>query len=505
VILRLLGKGNVPMNHTTFRSTVAAAALALAAITGCTDDFTGINTNPNAPTAVSARYLLPAVITSSVDELLGTGLDRGVASLWVQHYARLQYTGTDRYIVEPNFSDGYWRSLYRGPVVDVNEIIERANDRASNNEAAVGMILKAWIFHNMTDLWGDIPYVQAGTGRDEGGTTTPAYDRQVEVYTGLLSQLSQAAQMIDLSEPGFGGVQFRGSSGNPDLLYLGDMFKWQLWANSLRLRIGMRLSEIDPGTAQSAVAAAVASGVFMSRAQEARLDYPGTPPNENPMYLAFKERPGDFRVSKTLVDTLKALNDPRLPIYAEPNADGEYEGMPNGLVDEHGIPFTAVSKVGEWFLRANTPAVIQSYEEVLFLQAEAAARGWGGGDPATLYAEAIAESMRRFDIDEVEIDAYLASPEVEYDPPRGMAQIALQKWIALYDQGPEAWAEWRRTGIPSLTPGRDNLNSDRVPVRFPYPSSEETTNKAQLQEALSGQGLGGLDSQLNTALWWDAR
>ncbi|HKJ03931.1 MAG TPA: SusD/RagB family nutrient-binding outer membrane lipoprotein, partial [Longimicrobiales bacterium] len=132
------------MINANLRPTVTAVVLALAVTSGCTDDFTGINENPNAPTDVASRYLLPTVITSAVTNLLGTGLDRGVASLWVQHYASLQYTGTDRYIIEPSFSDGYWRNLYRGPIVDVNDIIDRANEQGTVNDAAVGMILRAW-------------------------------------------------------------------------------------------------------------------------------------------------------------------------------------------------------------------------------------------------------------------------------------------------------------------------------------------------------------------------
>lgn len=484
--------------------TTIALALALAAAgAGCTEDFTSINTNPNAPTEVGVQYLLPAAIQESMSDLLGTGFDRGTASTWVQHYAALQYTTTDRYFIDPTFSDDLWEDLYTGALVDFNSIAVLAQEAGAANQQAVGMIMKSWMFLNMTDIWGDVPYNEALTGSrvGAGGTITPRYDPGQDVYRGLLADLTAASNMISPTAPLFPDV-FRGTVGNPDLLYSGDMERWRLFANSLRLRVAMRLVDADQGTAAAEAASAIGAGVFASRNDEAKLDYLGVPPNENPMAPAFKARPGDYRISSSLVDTLTALNDARLFIYAEPNQDGEYVGMPNGLVDEHGIPFEAVSRVGNWFLDPATPAWIMSYAEVLLLQAEAAVRGFAGGDPADYYHDAIRASMETYGIPSDEIDAYLNQDVVRYDPSRGLQQIGLQMWIALYDVGPEAYAYWRRTGIPTLTPARDNLNNGMIPVRLPYPSSEQSVNGANLQEAVSRQGLSSSDPW-NTPVWWD--
>jgi hypothetical protein len=481
---------------------VGIGALALAAIAafGCTEDFTEVNINPNAPTAVPVQYLLPAGIQDAVNDLLGTGFDRGTASTWVQHYAALQYTGTDRYDISPTFGDGTWSGLYTGALVDFDLVVDLAVESGNANQQAVGMIMQEWMFLNMTDLWGDIPYSEALGGSSEGGTITPRYDSQQEIYTGILANLAAASQMIDPNGSLFPDV-FRGTTDNPDLIYEGDMELWRRFANSLRLRVAMRLTEVDPGTAGSAAAAAISAGVFQSNADDAMLRYLGVPPNENPMAPAFKARPGDYRVSNSVIDTLLALNDPRIPIYAQPNQDGEYVGMPNGLVEEHGIQFEAVSRVGEWFLEPETPAWIMSYAEVLLLRAEAAQRGFAGGSAAQLYEDGIRANMETYGIASADIDAYLAQPGVAYDPAQGLAQIAVQLWIALYDQGPEAYATWRRTGYPRLSPGRDNLNNDQIPVRLPYSSTEQALNNANLQEAISRQGLG--TEEWNVRLWWD--
>jgi hypothetical protein len=477
-----------------------AFAVAILAAVGCTDDFTDINTNPNAPTAVPVQYLLPAGIQDAVNDLLGTGFDRGTASTWVQHYAALQYTGTDRYDIGPTFGDGTWSGLYTGALVDFDKMVDLATETGNANQQAVGMIMREWMFMNMTDLWGDIPYSEALGGSSEGGTITPRYDTQADVYAGILANLTAASGMINPSEPLFPDV-FRGTIDNPDLIYGGEMGMWRKFANSLRLRAAMRLAEVDQGTASSAASAAVNAGVFESSADDAMLAYPGVPPNENPMAPAFKARPGDYRISNSLVDTLLALNDPRLPVYADVNRDGEYVGMPNGLVEEHGIAFEAVSRVGELFLEPDQPAWIMSYAEVLFLRAEAAQRGFAGGVAADLYEQGIRASMGTYGISSGAVDTYLEQPGVVYDPAQGLAQIGVQMWIALYDQGPEAYAYWRRTGYPSMTPARDNLNNGQIPVRLPYSSTEQSLNNTNLQEAMSRQGFGV--GEWNTRVWWD--
>ena len=460
---------------------------------GCTDDFTDINSNPNAPVDVGVRYLLPAGIADAVNDILGTGFDRGTASVWVQHYARLQYGDIDRYDIDGSYSDGLWAALYTGALVDFDAIVTKASATGNTNQAAVGRIMRAWMYHNMTDLWGNIPYTQALSGND--GNITPAYDDASSVYSAVLGELKTASSAISASGSLFGDA-FRGTTGNPDLIYQGDMAKWQMFANSLRLRMAMRTQNA------SEASAAISDGVFQANADDAKLSWPGMPPNENPMSPAFIQRPGDFRISKSMVDNLVAYDDPRLSIYAEPaELTGEYRGMPNGVTDSHGIEFTEVSKVGEWFLRPNAPTWIISYAEVSLLQAEAAQRGFAGGDAASLYEAGVRASMETYGISATDIDTYLAQSSVAYNAATGLDQIAQQMWFALYDQGPEAWAYFRRTDVPNLVPGPDNVNNDKIPVRLPYPQSESSVNGANLSAAIAAQGLGS--DSWNAPLFWD--
>ncbi len=235
------------------------------------------------------------------------------------------------------------------------------------------------------------------------------------------------------------------------------------------------------------------------------LHWPGSP-YENPLYenRVVKAR-DDHGISATMVDTLKSLNDPRLFLYAEPAAsDGEYRGHHNGMgAIPEGTSLDDYSRIGNFwrFDGASTPTMIMTYSEVLFLQAEAAWRGWIAGDPATLYSEAIRANMEQYrpvGPTDTEIDDYLAQARVS--PDGTLEQILFQKWIALWMNGPEAWSDNRRTDLPLMTPGPD-LELSRIPVRWMYPDSEQSLNLANLRAGLGQQGMASVD--LVTPVWWD--
>jgi hypothetical protein len=341
----------------------------------------------------------------------------------------------------------------------------------------------------VTDLWGDVPYTEALRGMEEGGTTTPVFDSQQSIYNSILADLAAAPGMMDPS----GSVIEDG-----DLIYGGDLTYWAQFANSLRMRLAMRLSEVDPDKAEQEFTAAYAAGGFTSNADNAQLNYVGDGTWDYPIFAYERDR-DDHAVSATMVDTLKSLSDPRLPLYAKENVYGTYAGAPNGYDD---VPFRhdSVSRIGEPFTSATTPAVIMSYAEVLFLEAEAAERGWISADAGELYAAAITADMEWNGVPQGDIDAYLAQADVAYKGGAdGLRQIALQKWIALYGNGPEAYTEWRRTGYPELHAGPDAVNGGVIPVRLPYPSVEQALNGANLSQAISNQG----GASLNDPLWWD--
>lgn len=478
---------------------VVVAALAWG-LTACNEDLAGLNENPNAPEDVDPELLLPQAIQAATDQILGAGLFNleGLA-LFAQHYAKIQYPNEDRYELRPGSIDNAWSTLYGGVLKDVQTIIEKGEATGTDNHVAVGLILKSWVFSVMTDMWGDIPYSEALTFSNEGGTATPKYDRQSEIYPALLADLERAVGLLDADAEGFGAG---------DLLYGGDMDAWRKFANSLRLRLAVRIADANPTLAQQHFEAALNpanGGVFESNDEMAVLVYEGSPPNEHPLFEN-SERAGrdDHAISKTMVDMMLGWSDPRLAIYAEPNEDGVYQGMPNGMNDGHNVPLKKVSRIGDyWRGTPGAPAVILSYAEVLFLRAEGALRGWNaGGTEAALYEAAVRASLEQYGITGAAADAYVAQPGVAFSATAAVEQIATQKWLALYGNGAEAFAEVRRTGYPALVPGPYALevNGDEIPVRIPYPGTEQTLNGAALEAAIAAQG-GGND--FRTRVWWD--
>lgn len=474
------------MTHrsTTVRA-LATAALAAAAA-GCGDGLTDLNRNPNEPIDVGAEFLFPNAVEAAVSRVMGSGLHMDVTALWVQHYAESRYSEEDRYDLRDATVSTHWSSFYAGPLQDFQEVIEQGNQSGRPGVAAVGTVMRAWTFQVVTDLWGDIGYSEALRGRDPKAGNTVKYDPQKDVYAGLLGELRSASTALQSSPVPLGAS---------DLIYRGDAAKWRRFANSLRLRAAMRMSEADPALARSEFTAALADGVLASNADNAVFRYVDNGVNVHPIH-AYQRSRDDHAVSATLVNRLRSLSDPRLPVYATQNKGGYYKGMPNGSLEA--ISLDSLSRIGTYFSAANAPSVLMSYAEVLFLQAEAAERGWTGGNAAALYRQAITASMQQYGIAQAQIDAYLAQPATAY---AGLPSIGVQKWIALYGNGPEAYAEWRRTGHPALTAGPDALNDWRIPMRLPYPASEESLNAAALKEAIARQGGAGL----NDRVWWNRR
>ncbi|MBT8398669.1 MAG: SusD/RagB family nutrient-binding outer membrane lipoprotein [Gemmatimonadetes bacterium] len=476
------------------KSRVVALLVGLGlASAACSDGLTDINVNPNGPTAVPVATLIPTSIQGAVNKAFGTGEMLQHSGIWAQHFAQIQYPDEETGNVRDSRMNGYWDGYYIGALKDIQTVIEIGAEDGHVNAQGVGMIWKSWIFHIITDFWGDIPYSQALNGEEN---VIPAYDAQADVYAGLLADLTAGAGMLSSAGQDFGGG---------DLIYGNDFTKWRKFANSMRMRLAMRMSEVNPGTAQSAFVAAYQAGGFTSNDDNAMLQWTGAP-YENPFYENYLGR-DDNSISMKMVETLKDLNDPRLPLYAEPAAsDGEYRGHENGLDDvPAGVSLADISRIGNFWRRdgAATPSMIMTYSEVLFLQAEAAARGWIAGDAEALYMDAIEANMNQYDAQgagpsNAEIADYLASAEVAYT---GIDDIHLQKWIALFMNGSEAWANVRRVGVPDLPVGADLTWLGKIPVRFSYPSDEQSLNNASLQAALSAQGMSAPD--LVTRVWWD--
>jgi len=480
------------------RYKILSVFAALAVVTAC-GDLTSINKNPNGPEDVPPPSILPNVIQNIVGGANGVNsLNVRGGGLWVQYYSEIQYRDEDKYIVRSGTSGGW--GFYNGILEDVQRMISKGETSNIPNWSAVGRILKSYTYSVMTDAMGDLPYSQALKGDT---LLTPAYDTQQQIYNGMLADLAQAISEIDVSPTAFGFAK-------GDLMYGGKMAKWQKFANSLRLRLAIHLSNVDAAKAASEASAAVAAGVFTSNLDNASLMYLASSPNRNPIYNDARGR-DDYGMSKTYVDSLMSWNDPRLPVFAQLNADTDtaaitYQGFPNGLNDGEGTDLLFISRIGAfWREIPNAPMDLLTYSEVLFLEAEAAERGWIAGSAATFYNDAIRASFNQYSItDTTVINAYLAQPRVAYTPgATGLAQIAYQKWASMFMQGAESWTEVRRTGVPGIIPGCRALMR-HIPERLPYDDNEAVLNAANLATAVSAQGFSA-GNDISKPLWFTGR
>ncbi|WP_161622646.1 SusD/RagB family nutrient-binding outer membrane lipoprotein [Cesiribacter andamanensis] len=447
-----------------------------------------MNIDPNQPTRVPAENLLTQAQLSLNQLFWGRAANAEFAMLLVQHFAQNEYAEDSRYTMPAANFDGIWNTAYAGGLNDLEvaktivENNEAISDVVRANQIAVLEIMQVWAFHNLTDMFGDIPYSEALT--DE---PYPSYDPQSEIYPDLIRRLTEASAQIDPTAGSF-------SSG--DNIYRGDMEQWRLLANSLKLRIAMRMSDVNSSAASTAVAQAVADGVIMTHAQAATYEFDPQAALANPLYIdQVINRRDDFSVSETLLGYMQDENDPRVSAYANPNVSGNYVGMPYGLTDAEAFARKGnTSRPNDALRQQQSEAIIMGPVEVYFLLAEAAEKGYISGDAAEYYTDALELSMDYWGVSDAEATAYIAAHP--YSSANWREVIGTQKWVALYMQGLQAWAEWRRLDAPDLAfPAAADPSVSAIPVRAPYPAGEEGTNT----ENLAAVGVNGLA----TKMWWD--
>lgn len=481
--------------------TVAAVALGVLAFSGCQTDLTKINENPNAPENVP----LQNVLLRGMWDVANNSAERGYfgrwemlqhAENWTQHLAQPVYNNEDYYVPRAGIPENVWDETYTA-LQDLKDAKRLADEAGDDNAWAAAEVMTVVGFMLLTDYFGDIPYTEAL--RLDEGITAPSYDAQSAIYPDLISRLAAAAAMFDA-----GSIV---TWGDYDPVYEGDVDGWEMFANSLRLRLAMRMVNASSAAAQTAFEAAWASTIFTSVADEADIDWVGTYPSANPIYraLVYGGRAGDFRMSESLITRLSAFNDPRLDIYATPAAAGGVQrGLRNGNLPSEVDPATCgkaasetcttndYSTIGAYFLDAAAPSTLLSYAEVLFLGAEAAELGWnvGGATAAQLYDDAITASMEQVGVASGDITTYLgqASVGLTTGTYQGLDAIRVQKWIALYLSGLEAFADLRRYGwdwtTDAGTTGTDLVPADNsvlpageFPARLPSSEREELFNE----------------------------
>lgn len=504
--------------------------LSLAVLMSCTGEFEEMNTDPNSLMEVGAREMpfmfAKAQSASALNRSFYQTVQNLGADLYAQYFALTSTSfTTDRYVLVPDWQRRFWTVVYVETASQLKSIKENAEP--NSGEEALADILWVYAFHRLTDHFGPIPYFQAA----EPIETIP-YDSQDKIYADFFVRLDGAVKTLKALPEGT--TVFKGY----ELMYDGDIKKWIAFANTLRLRLALRISKVDPAKAKVEAEAAVSSGVLLTNAQNAFLKKatPGNDTNGLAQVAAWNE----FAMSSTMASYLKGYEDPRLSIYFQPNVtDGTFTSLRNGL------PATLLGKdrnkpagnsnVGTyWVTRTDTktfnpnltaPYHIMCAAEAYFLRAEGALNGWNmGGTAEELYNKGIRTSMEQWGVKTAQIDEYIQStkqPVAPGDDQNSPAvstitvkwsnnvaeqrqQIGTQKWLAIFPNGMEAWAEFRRSGYPEMYPvyQSDNslLPSGTFIKRVPFPLTEEANNKTELEK---GKALLGGPDNVATNLWWD--
>ncbi|PZX57725.1 SusD-like starch-binding protein associating with outer membrane [Algoriphagus ratkowskyi] len=450
-------------------------------LVGCNNFDDNININPNVPSQASGTQLIANAMLSL------SGLSSSPQGEFMSQYlSETQYVNASLY---PQSSTSFY-GWYQGPLMNLETVLT-ADDLSGvegpvPNQLAVAKILKSYYIWHLTDRWGDIPYTQALMGADN---FTPAYDSQESIYTDLFKVLDEATSQI-----------VSGSITN-DIIFNGDMTKWSKLANTLKMLMALRLSEVNPTLGKEKFAAALQAGVITSNSGNLVFKHLADANNQNYWYNQIDLQGREWwAISETLMDKMKPVSDPRLMVYAAPNrTDGKYTGLVFG--ETVNIDTEKYALLGKAIHAQDAPIYLVTYAQALFAQAEAAKRGWiSGGDASAEdnYKKAIVASMDQWGADKSTLNNFMTQPEIAYSPAMAMEQIATQRWVHLFMHGYEGWAEYRRTGYPNnmVSPG----GSD-VPNRQIYIETEQFNNTDNYNEAVQRQ-FGGPES-LYGKVWWD--
>ena len=507
------------MKHNFFKYllVMATGGLILAG-TGCNklEDFGDTNLNPLGSTSP----ITSALLTSAQVNLGGVAQSIRPA-LYVQYIAETQYTDASLY-AEPNLEAG---GAYSGPMYDLQSIIRRNTDPAtaaanvssgSNaNQIAVAKILLSYYIWTVTDRWGDVPYSESLKG---AGNFTPVFDKQEDIYKKMFVDLKEAIAGFD------GGLSVRG-----DIMYAGDQAKWKKLANTLRMLMALRISNASPATARTEFIAAATdpAGVISTNSENLLVDYPGGAAYRHPWFDLYNGR-SDYALSKTLADILSNMNDARRTAYGSSGAP-----FPYGLKREQAttLPTNYATVLSAANRAENSPVVVVSAASSLFAIAEGLQRNWITSTLSPVitsakdaYDAAITASFAQWGVSGAA--AYIVNAGADFNTGTGggssiganpfgsivgasattttnLERIALQRYIALFPDGIQAWSEWRRTNVPNLKPtvfATNSAASGQIPTRYVYGVNEYSLNPTKVAEAVTRLPLGDV---MNEKVWWD--
>ncbi|TSD64665.1 SusD/RagB family nutrient-binding outer membrane lipoprotein [Inquilinus sp. KBS0705] len=461
-------------------------------------DFGDTNVNP----AATTTPIISALLTNAEVGVAGYASNFTEAisgGQYAQYFTETQYSGTSLYSTPQNSFTG----TYSGILYDLQNII---NLNQSKNTSVAASILQQYLFWVITDDWGDVPYSEALKGLD---AITPVYDKQQDIYKGILTNLTSAVAAFDGS-----------SSLAGDVIYGGDVAKWKKAANSLRMLVAVQMSKRFPGASDYAATqfkAALAAGGITSNADNFQVKFPGGSYKSN-WYSLYDGRK-DYAEAQTLTDIMKGFNDTRTNAYggdseAAGSTGSSSNGNPYGLERSKAIAFTDANNDWARVLRGDLRAadgivyVITSAETWL-ARAEAANLGWTGESVRSTYKSGIDQSYEQWGVGAPAAGYYTQAGVVVTDAPQpGLTSantkaIAIQRWITSYPDGHQGWNVWRKSGYPELTPAPDAVNTSKQIVRrFTYASTEYGSNTDNVNAAVAR--LTGGDSQ-DSRVWWDVQ
>ncbi len=501
------------------------------------DKLAELNVNKNAVTDIDPNYLLATATLRIGGEYENTRANMLYAATMVQHTSsNAGYFSGDKYTYNAQYSGAYMERHFTDVIRLYSEVIRNTKtDAALVNTNAIATILRAYDMHRMTDLYGDIPYTQAGYGLEDQENWFPKYENQKDVYAAIVKDVKAARDKLSASAK---------SVGSQDVVYGGDVAKWKKFANAFLMRIGMRMQKADEATGKAIFAEAYASGTFASNADNGTIKYLNGPQgfNRNGLndgYWNTYKYSRDCKVSKTFIDWMKANKDPRLMIVSggtgNPDTPATWNvdptaqrGMPNGFTsttilegttltdaekDEFkkaGVGRTMFSMLNLKYCDWEDPYYLISFAETELMASEAAVRGWITANAEDKFKSGVAAAIASwtafdpsFARTTADVSAYIDGRGFGAADNTGKLRLIGEEfWAATWLNDIESYSNWRRTGYPVLKPTSDPnryKQINEIPRRLIYWENEISSNPANYKAAVDRMG----GDEFTTKVWWD--
>ncbi|WP_282036836.1 SusD/RagB family nutrient-binding outer membrane lipoprotein [Saccharicrinis aurantiacus] len=482
-------------------------------IVSCEKDFLDINVDPNNPAAEEGtpELIFPAAVASSAVRIGGEYAILGGmwSQFWTQSNAANQYKYIDQYNVTTNNLNGSFQEIYAGALNDYNAVINKAEETENWIYYLMGTVMKAYTMQVMADLYDNLPYSEAFMGNEN---LTPSYDNGSAIYDALLAELD-VAMATDLSSA------TNSKPGSKDFIFNGDVDSWLKFANTLKLKMYLRMVNVDPTAAENGVKAVFSSGIGFISIDAAMTQFEDAPDKSNPFYeYNFRQLnvATNLRASNTMMSYLISNGDPRIDAFYKEGSEGHfalYQGQFSAPSTEVDPDKPSVAKQS-----ALEPVRFISAAESYFMQAEAVERYGVAGDAKALYDLGVQAAFSQFDFDPVlygslDLDpTNLIAVGGSYEYPTGafedkLEAIITQKWLSCVgSHSLEAYFETNRTGYPKysavkgsdptyvageLTYSLEGVTSGKFPKRVVYPDIEYSRNPNTPEKV-----------DISTNVWW---